>query len=230
MNTTEELIDCPASLDRMYCAAEKFVIHRVTRAELKANGGVCAACRKKFRKHNVGCVRGEAETPAEFHPNHLATVEEDHVAYVEGPGEVHPTVNFDYDEIDRGNPLVAELTEADGPETFADALREILNWVWNDGRLVTRTSSAVLRFAAMSAALNPRLLNDESYSQIGARFGVTKAAVSKAALLFSDEFGLHMSRSRQESLRAKLSAIALGHAPSNKGPRATPPSKDSFES
>ena len=115
---------------------------------------------------------------------------------------VTTTVDFDYAALD-GTPESPQ-DEPNTVKTLADALGEILRWVWAEGS--STPQSAMVRFAALSAAVQPGLLNSESYEEIGLRFGVSKACISKAALLFEKRFNFKSSRSRSASSRKSMAA------------------------
>lgn len=172
------------------------------RMVLRLVSGVCLKCKAAFEKRNRRVVL-EGGRERDHVRWTLADVgvpmvsAEDHAGMV--AGEVHPVCEPE----DRGNPLDAELTEATAEvRELGEALSAILRWVWRNGQKQRRPRPAVTRFMALSAVLNPDLFDGDSYQVIGAEFvGVTKAAVSKAAVQFQDEFGVHFRRSRKETAR-----------------------------
>lgn len=128
-----------------------------------------------------------------------------------------PTTEFDYDAVDRGNPLVAAIEEASPIPDRADTLREVFAHIFEQGFSTRReVRIAFTKFVSMVAALRPELLDNQSYQTIGRLLGLTKAAVSNAALQFSDRFGIHVRRSRRESTRATFAQAQRGHASHHK--------------
>jgi hypothetical protein len=108
------------------------------------------------------------------------------------------SVDFDYDAIDRGNPLVAVLEDApeDKVKTLAVAFDRILRWCWKTQTDRCRQNrAAFFRFAALTAAMRPDLMGNVSYAKLGKECGVTKSLLSKLAVEFQDEFGVHFRRS-----------------------------------
>jgi len=209
--------------------AAGFKIHYVTRAELENNNGVCAQCAAKFSKSHKSVVSGKRiEKPVDLNERHeQLDVEHDHAGFV-APGAVGQTVDFDLykvdtdtteffaNAIDRGNPLA--LTEAPPQASrheAAAALRELLAWCWRDGRLAKRPESGFVKFVAMSAAVCPQLLDGFTYEQIAAKLGVTKACLSKQAVLFQDHFKLKFRRSRTLEQRQRMADAQFGHKPTN---------------
>lgn len=142
---------------------------------------------------------------------------EEGIAFVDG--HVEQVVDFDYDAIDRGNPLRAELEKSE--EHFAslgDALAELLDFIWRDPRGYRREMQTVMRyFTALSAIINPSLLDDATYSQLGSELGCTRACISKLALQISDKWGLHFRRSKRAGMRANASKAQKLKAQQRKG-------------
>lgn len=132
-----------------------------------------------------------------FKPTH----QPDEPAFVNG--HIEPSVDFDYEAVDRGNPLAAELERsAEEVRTLAEAFDKILFWCWSGNNGKRRSSRAsYARFVAMTAAMRPDIFGDMSYKQIGKEIRVTKAWMSRLALEFQDLFGVHFRRSRVEGAR-----------------------------
>lgn len=131
-------------------------------------------------------------------------------------GHIEPTVGFPFDEIDRGNPLAAEL-EREEIGDMAEAFDRILFWCWSCGKARRDCKASFIRFVALTAALRPDIFNNASYKQIGADLKVSKAWMSKLAVEFQDEFGVHFRRSRREGARetfrnARLKSVQNGKA------------------
>jgi hypothetical protein len=110
-------------------------------------------------------------------------------------GAREPIVDFPYAEVD-GEP------EAVSPFVLAgEGLAQMLKWCWRSRRRVTPPDVAFKRFMAASAAVNPELMGNVSYEELGRKNGITKQWVSKLAVEFSDEFKIHFRRSRREGSR-----------------------------
>lgn len=187
-------------------AASESQPHFASASELKAHRGVCKKCHDDFLKR--GKATGHREEDSEAHEeNQFARG----VAFVDGHAE--QTVDFDYDAVsamvDRGNPMVAELEGAssfDKTKIAAEGFKRIADWCLRNNKNKLRTAqSAAVRFEAAVALLFPEMLDHLAYSSIGARHGVGKAAMTKAATEFSDTFKSHFRRSRREESRKKFS-------------------------
>ena len=108
------------------------------------------------------------------------------------------SVDFDYDAVDRGNPLMAAIEDApeDGVKTLAVAFDRILRWCWKTQMDRCRQKRAsFFRFMALTAAMRPDLMDNASYAKLGKEYGVTKSLLSKLAVEFQSEFGVHFRRS-----------------------------------
>ena len=169
----------------------------------RLSSGVCLRCKAEFDRRNRAVVvagRAERDHVRWKLGDKLALRPEDHAAFV--GAEIDGVTEFEFTE-DRGNPLDAELTGAtENVHELAEALRAVLDWVWRENGAVRKPKSAMIRFVALSATLDPDLLDGMSYEKIGHKFGrVTKAAVSCAALAFQDKFAVQFSRSRRKEMR-----------------------------
>jgi hypothetical protein len=216
--TNGELVLCPGSHEAFAAVfLDKERLHRVPQAELDSHRGLCKKCFEKVQRNNCRVLAGKVETPVELSvPYHNLNPEEDHSGYV-APGEAVQTVDFNYDEIDR----LLGLVESEPPTVRATAaalFAEIMAWVWS-GKYPFK--SAAIKFAALTAGLRPDLLGDRTFLQLGREYGVTKAAISKAALKFSDAFGIQFTRSRTESARNHMAVQAIGHKRTNTGKPST---------
>lgn len=188
---------CPSELHK--------TAHYVSAEELRANKGVCTKCLKEYHRRREN---NDGDIPKE-------SVYESSVGYVDGHAESF--VDFDYDACDRGNPLVSELTEAseESKAKYAvEGFKKIVEWVLRDKNRLRTVTNASTRFEAMVALLYPETMDNLSYEQIGRRHGITKAAVCKAAMEFSDmQFSkhsesrkaIHFRRSRLEKSRLTFS-------------------------
>ena len=110
-------------------------------------------------------------------------------------------VDFPYEEVDRGNPLAAELEKN---ETAGDALHDLFLWCWSTPSF----KFSFVRFVAISAVMRPDLLDDLSYEQLAKKLNCTKALISYNAKQFQKEFGVHFRRSRRLDGCEKMSAAA----------------------
>ena len=115
---------------------------------------------------------------------------------------------FDWDAVDRGNPLTSEL-EGASPRgqnkinLMSDSLRDVLDWCWRTKFGPRKLKGAQHCFVALTALVRPELVGDMSYEQIGRRLGVGKSNISRIARSFQKEFGVKFSRShRADNLHA----------------------------
>lgn len=127
------------------------------------------------------------------------------IAWVDGHTE--PTTDFDWDAIDRGNPLSSEL-EGASDRSSADGLHEIFAWCFRDG--AAGLVSAFVRFTCIAMLIDPRWLDNESMKQVGERFGITKSAISKVCCEFQDRFSIKFRRSRPKSARLNMAKSMQG--------------------
>ena len=202
---SEERVLCPAGEPGTH-------LHYVSPAELAAHKGACAKCFARIKHSHRKMQDGRREDAANFESLKSRLEGQDHVAFVSESHDLEGTIDFDFDAIDDG--LLAD--ELSVQAQLADAFREILEWIWHDWKLTKKPESAFMRFVAMSAVLRPELVGDLSYEQIGAKFGgLTKQAVSKNAVNFSDRFKIHLRRSRRSESRAIFRQAQLGHPPTH---------------
>lgn len=114
-------------------------------------------------------------------------------------GHLEQAQDFDYDFVDRGNPLTAELTGAsahDKAMEACEAFNRVMLWVWASG--TTKSSRiAFRRFIALSIASCPQLFCDQSYNQIGKQTGMGKANISRLVLSLEKEVGLKFRRTHR---------------------------------
>ena len=100
-------------------------------------------------------------------------------------------VDFDYGAIDGG-----EDEPDDRVKTLAVAFDRILRWCWKTQMDRCRQKRAsFFRFMALTAAMRPDLMDNASYAKLGKEYGVTKSLLSKLAVEFQSEFGVHFRRS-----------------------------------
>lgn len=216
MNTDQtnpdELVECPASAEHMWGAAEKFVIHRVTKAELEATGGVCRACREKFRKRNLSAQNGKVEKPVEFHHHRSLSVEEDGAGY----GDDGEPVSIDAHEL-------AEASNDLPPDAVAIAaefLSSFLVWAWGKKR---KPKAALTRLVVFTASVRPDLMDGKTFKELGKEIGLSRAALSKQSLELSDALAIKFTRSRDAKGRHNMKLARLEAIASH-------PSKESFTS
>jgi hypothetical protein len=122
-----------------------------------------------------------------------------------------PVVDFDYGAVDRGNPLTAEIESghsADQIKDLASAMSRIIQWCWVNGYGNVRSDKlSFAHWLAFTAALRPDILGDASYQKLGKHLGVTRAWISKLAIQFQKDFGIHFRRSRRAGSQATFSQI-----------------------
>lgn len=209
MNSTtttdqSEIIVCPNSDEHCHPLASGYVLHHASRAELAAHGGVCRECFEKFQKGNQKCLHGKVETPAEFLPEQVSSLYHDHVGGEEGHRVAVEDFNFAALDGD------GEVTP-DAREQAAVLIARLFVWVWSKPSL----QSALVKFSALSAGLRSDLCR-HNYSEIAEELGVTKSAVSKAAVNAENAFGITFTRSRSKAARDNMAAAQRGHAPTNR--------------
>jgi hypothetical protein len=136
----------------------------------------------------------------------------EHVAFEVEHHELVGTVDFPFeavaDAVDGGLPIIAELQQPEPMRLAGDCLHEILWWVWRNGpKGRARPSAAFRKFLAISATIRPELFDNMSMEPLGKEVGCTKANLSKAALAFTNHFGLQFGR--QHNGRQNMSAAMV---------------------
>ena len=106
-----------------------------------------------------------------------------------------PHCEFDYDAVDRGNPLTAELERSDSAALASQSLLTMLQWVWGTKPAKLESRAAFLKFVAMSAVVRPDILQNKSYEEIADLCGCSKANIALHAKNFQREFGVVFRRS-----------------------------------
>jgi len=121
---------------------------------------------------------------------------------------LEPTVDFDYESVESNN----QKYPHDPVPDLAYAFKGVLCVVWRTpkGRLRTMRS-AMLYFTTLTSLLDPELLGDLSYSQIGNKFRVSKQAISKIGYEMTDLLRLHFRRQKRDRTRAIFSRAQRGH-------------------
>lgn len=98
------------------------------------------------------------------------------------------------------NDVVARLdgttsSTAPLPELAGDGLLSIMQWAWRGPtNRPANMHAAFVKFLALSATMRPEIFDGQTYKQLGSRVGVTRADISKAAVNFTRQFGLHFRR------------------------------------
>lgn len=147
-----------------------------------------------MKKRNKGILRGKIESPValEVH-HHLPDFEQDHGAFADGL--LTQTTDFDYDEIDRALGLV-EAAPPDVRQQAGELVRELFQFCFGANRkklCAHWLRTATLRFAVVASATRPEILNDLTHGEIASQLGLTKAAASKALVLFEDKHGIKLA-------------------------------------
>jgi hypothetical protein len=88
---------------------------------------------------------------------------------------------------------------------LTDGLRELLTWIWLTPKLHTNdVHAAFTKFLAISATIRPELFDAQTYEELGRGVGISRAALSKAAVRFTRRFGLKFRRQqRQQNVTRK---------------------------
>ncbi len=206
------LVVCPCSLDH-WSPLSDYKLHHVHPDELRANGGICAACRTKAAKAN-GHFKTKEEMPAtsadlvHFYPGL-----EDHAGF--DSGEKIQTVDFDVEALDQATEAVLsdieQLTPEDRLQT-ADVLARIMVFVWENPASI-RTAYA--RWAILCRGLRPDLVG-MNFRQIAKALGITKQAVSKMTTKAERVWGMHFISCRKQSARNSMREARLKNPVSRK--------------
>lgn len=111
-------------------------------------------------------------------------------------GRPEAYTSFNYDAIDRGNPLESLLVDATKSDKLAE-LEELFNrllvWCWITPGGKTRSfRMASERFAAASATLKPFLFDGATFGEIGRMHGVGRANISRLSVEFQQEMGIRL--------------------------------------
>jgi hypothetical protein len=206
---------CAHSLEHANLATA-YEVHFASPEEITQNGGVCAACAAKFRKnhHNAAAIAGAVELPVTISEAAHVTISEDHAATCADGSE--QITDFNFADID----IALGAIEDESPNVRADAaalFAALMTWIWSPGNIKT----AMIKMSALTASLNPTYLSDKSYLEIANELGTSKQAISKAALKFSDKFGVQWFRSRSVEARENMRLSQLGHGP-RRGKKSVP--------
>jgi hypothetical protein len=197
-------VACPASLEHGDLL-NPGQIHYASRRQIE-KFGLCRKCRAKLKKKHAAIAAGKIETPATIEHHHHLDVEQDHVGF--DAAEVVQTTDFDFAEVDLALGLVEE-TPPDARQQAGELVRQLFAYCFKSkGKVNLKTAAAKL--AVIGAGLRPDALNDASQTELAARLGLTKAALSKASVKFQSAFGIKFSRSRSVSARSKMRARRLG--------------------
>ena len=195
-------VACPASFEFLDPLATGFKVHYTTEKALKKHHGVCRKCAAKFKKHNLGMLRGAVETPAVFEHHHDLTLDEDHAGFVR-LGEMGQITDFPYEDVDTALGLI-KAASPDARQEAAEVLHRVFQWCYpQNGKTSLRTAAA--RLAILVSGLRPDTL-DKSLEQMAHELGRTKAALSKTNVKTEQFFGIHFARSRSAAARAAMAA------------------------
>ena len=97
------------------------------------------------------------------------------------------------------------------------ALRELLTWVWSTPLHKTNdVHAAFVKFLAMSATIRPELFDGQTYKQLGARVGISRATISKNGVRFTRRFGIHFRRQYNATDAMRAAALASHKRRKNK--------------
>ena len=186
-----------------------YVLHYATERELAANGGVCAACARTMRKAHGRAISTGTDPELPGRPSRrISNSEEDH-AGLDRDGAVIQTVDFDYEAVDAALGLVKSASPTARAEA-GELVRELISYCFAGKRGRTSLRTAAGRFAVIAGGLRPDLLEDATMTELAAELGLSKAALSKMAVNFSDEYQVKFSRSRSAEARASMRAARLG--------------------
>ena len=212
---------CPASYDFFDPVTDQYKVqHHAPEAELRQHSGVCAACHAKFAKKNLAVLNGERdEAPADLNEHYQALdLKHDHAAFADG----HATqvCDFQFEDVFSALDGVKPHREI---EKAGVALREIWHWCFSTkSHLFAKT--AAMRFAVLISGIDPATCNGATLESIASELGFSKAAASKASLLFQQKFDLKFARSRSDEGRNRMAQAQLenGRRNTRKRNRTTP--------
>lgn len=119
------------------------------------------------------------------HANHASDIAEGHAGFADGVRQ--PTVDFDFDEIDRRAFGIDESTDA--ATQAAVVLSKILVWVFESKTI----RGSLIRFVAVCGGVRPDLIN-RTQKQIGIELSVSKQAISKSISAAQKAFGMKFAR------------------------------------
>ena len=117
--------------------------------------------------------------------------------------------------LDRGQPFTAEFEQPPEPmELAAEGFARFMAWIWrseSDTRRAPDMQSAFRRFVAVSATMQPGLLNGLGFRELGEQLNCTKAALSKQGREFSERFGGLQFRRQHGGIDNMRKAAFLAH-------------------
>jgi hypothetical protein len=129
--------------------------------------------------------------------------------------QLEPTEDFDYDAVDAAlgwkEPGAQEVKTVDdlALDKATVGFVKFLLWVWLTPKGHYRSfESSTMRLLAATATVRPDILEGRSLSRIAAKLGVTRAALSKISVEFSDKFGVHFRCQKRAGARVKYAAAA----------------------
>lgn len=184
--------------------------------ELAENSGVCRFCRHSFSVTHKLWKDGKAVPvrQAEIHEQTICDTSHLNDIGVDAEGGNVLTTDFDLDAIE---PPPLDLS-AEEMHRLGEAFGAILTWILRAGNgandKLAKPGTVLLKLVAVASSLNPALLDNRTFRELGAWAGnYTKAIVSRHSLDFARAFGVHWRRSRPDGARANFQAAAIrGHA------------------
>lgn len=138
----------------------------------------------------------------DVHRNRMAWISDGDLGHFEA------VEDFNFDAVDEALGHII-TTPDDSRAIAADLLSKLLVWTWSKP---SSSRAALVKFTALSGGLRPDLLENRTYLELAKECGVSKAAISKSAVLFQRAFGIHFARSRTDEARRHMAAKQVGHA------------------
>lgn len=129
-------------------------------------------------------------------------IDQHDAAFVDGHHE--PYTNFDFASLDR-------TAESEPPQSAidaraAEAFKRILMWCWAHPRFGHTT--AFRRFALLTLAISPELVNAKTSAELAAKLDVTKQSLSRHLRNLSREFNVHLNQ-RTDTARQHMREAAF---------------------
>lgn len=178
------------------------------RAEFQNHRGVCAKCHRAFDRAHRTAVNGTRLNRMQFTTYSKAEAAAQHDWAWDGE---HEKISVEHHPHDPTRPAEVPETERDAAlHGMAEAMREVLVWIFRDSSdKLHKPTTALARAATLAALLQPEILDSKSFQQIGAWAGnLTKACVSKHAVDFQRAFQVKFRRTRPESAHATFAEAA----------------------
>ena len=145
------LVVCPHSLEHANFLS-RYELHHATPAEIKANGGVCRACRAKFEKHHATALHEPTEPHAEHAEPHRPRHDDELPTFADGaPCQVS---QFDFAAIDEALGFV-HATPQDARAIAAELIGKLLATIFRPGQSLKQ---ATLKLAVIGSGIRPDLI------------------------------------------------------------------------